>query len=164
MLTELAAAPATWSSARYAAIGIPEPEGDEFARFVTVGMSDELVARLGPLPAPTGCSTPCSPTRRPTGPPTSPPIPASAAGGRPPTRSCGRSSGVPIVSAGDIIGAFYLTDKQRAPAFTAGDEAAVVLLASHAAIAIDQARLFEDSRELALTQERAASPASCTTP
>ena len=29
-----------------------------------------------------------------------------------------------------------------------------MLLASHAAIAIDQARLFEDSRELALTQER----------
>ncbi|MDT8340658.1 MAG: tetrahydrofolate dehydrogenase/cyclohydrolase catalytic domain-containing protein, partial [Longimicrobiales bacterium] len=33
-----------------AAIGIPEPEGEEFARFVTVGMSDELIARLGPLP------------------------------------------------------------------------------------------------------------------
>ena len=63
--------------------------------------------------------------------------------------------GVPIVSAGDIIGAFYLTDKEtRARVFTAADEAAVVLLASHAAIAIDQARLFEDSRELALTQER----------
>ena len=62
--------------------------------------------------------------------------------------------GVPIVSAGDIIGAFYLTDKQGEPVFSAADEAAVVLLASHAAIAIDQARLFEDSRELALTQER----------
>ena len=62
--------------------------------------------------------------------------------------------GVPIVSAGDVIGAFYLTDKQGTGAFTAGDEAAVVLLASHAAIAIDQARLFEDSRELALVQER----------
>ena len=28
---------------------MPEPEGDEFARFVTVGMSDELIAQLGPL-------------------------------------------------------------------------------------------------------------------
>jgi signal transduction histidine kinase len=62
---------------------------------------------------------------------------------------------VPIVSAGDIIGAFYLTDKEGASGFTAGDEAAVVLLASHAAIAVDQARLFEDSRELALVGERA---------
>jgi signal transduction histidine kinase len=62
--------------------------------------------------------------------------------------------GVPIVSAGDIIGAFYLTDKLGAPGFTAADEDAVVLLASHAAIAIDQARLFEDSRELALVEER----------
>src|SRR5690606_29200628 len=63
--------------------------------------------------------------------------------------------GVPIVSAGDIVGAFYLTDKEGAPEFTPADEDAVVLLSSHAAIAIDQARLFEDSRELALVQERA---------
>jgi signal transduction histidine kinase len=62
--------------------------------------------------------------------------------------------GVPIVSTGDIIGAFYLTDKEGAVGFTAADEGAVVLLASHAAVAIDQARLFEDSRELALVQER----------
>ena len=62
--------------------------------------------------------------------------------------------GVPIVSAGDIIGAFYLTDKRGEPEFSAADESAVVLLASHAAIAIDQARLFEDSRELGLVQER----------
>jgi signal transduction histidine kinase len=62
--------------------------------------------------------------------------------------------GVPIVSAGDIIGAFYLTDKEGASGFSAADEDAAVLLASHAAIAIDQARLFEDSRELALVQER----------
>ena len=66
---------------------------------------------------------------------------------------CGRSSN-PIVSSGDVIGAFYLTDKEGAPGFSAGDEAAVVLLASHAAIAIDQARLFAISRELALVQER----------
>src|SRR5690606_7394183 len=63
--------------------------------------------------------------------------------------------GVPIVSAGDIVGAFYLTDKEDGPGFSPADEDAVVLLASHAAIAIDQARLFEDSRELALVQERA---------
>ena len=50
VLTELAEGARDLVDARYAAIGIPEPEGDEFARFVTVGMSDELVARLGPLP------------------------------------------------------------------------------------------------------------------
>ena len=50
MLHQLAASARDLVGARYAAVGIPEPEGDEFARFVTVGMSDELIARLGPLP------------------------------------------------------------------------------------------------------------------
>src|SRR5947209_10640486 len=35
--------------ARYAALGIPNDEGG-FAQFLTAGMSEELVARLGPLP------------------------------------------------------------------------------------------------------------------
>ncbi|HET6951534.1 MAG TPA: GAF domain-containing sensor histidine kinase [Acidimicrobiales bacterium] len=155
VLHELAASARDLVGATYAAIGIPEPEGDEFARFVTVGMSDDLVARLGPLPRTHGLLdamlTDPSPYR--TDDITRDP---RFRGWWPPSHPLMRSFlGVPIVSAGDIIGAFYLTDKQGGPAFTAGDEAAVVLLASHAAIAIDQARLFEDSRELALTQERA---------
>ena len=154
VLTELAAGARDLVDARYAAIGIPEPEGDEFARFVTVGMSDELVARLGPLPRTHGLLDAML----------SDPSPYRTAditqdprfrGWWPAAHPTMRSFlGVPIVSAGDVIGAFYLTDKESGPAFTAADEAAVVLLASHAAIAIDQARLFEDSRELALTQER----------
>jgi len=119
-----------------------------------VGMSDELVARLGPLPRTHGLLDAML----------SDPSPYRTAditqdprfrGWWPAAHPTMRSFlGVPIVSAGDVIGAFYLTDKVSGPAFTAADEAAVVLLASHAAIAIDQARLFEDSRELALTQER----------
>jgi GAF domain len=35
--------------ARYAALGTPDGDGG-FSRFLTAGMSDELVARLGPLP------------------------------------------------------------------------------------------------------------------
>ena len=35
--------------ARYAALGIPDGEG-AFARFITSGMSDELIAAMGPLP------------------------------------------------------------------------------------------------------------------
>jgi signal transduction histidine kinase len=154
VLTELASGARDLVGARYAAIGIPEPEGDEFARFVTVGMSDDLIARLGPLPRTHGMLdamlTDPSPYR-------TDDITRDRRfrGWWPDAHPTMRSFlGVPIVSAGDIIGAFYLTDKQGAPAFSAADEAAVVLLASHAAIAIDQARLFEDSRELALTQER----------
>ena len=50
VLHQLAASARELVGARYAAIGVPEPEGDEFAQFVTVGMSDELIAQLGPLP------------------------------------------------------------------------------------------------------------------
>ena len=35
--------------ARYAALGIPDGEG-AFARFITSGMSDELIEAMGPLP------------------------------------------------------------------------------------------------------------------
>ncbi|HEX6423342.1 MAG TPA: GAF domain-containing sensor histidine kinase [Acidimicrobiales bacterium] len=155
VLEQLAASARELVGARYAAIGIPEPEGDEFARFVTVGMSDELIARLGPLPRTHGLLDAMlvdpSPYR-------TPDITRDPRfrGWWPSAHPRMRSFlGVPIVSAGDIIGAFYLTDKEGADGFSAADEDAVVLLASHAAVAIDQARLFEDSRELALEQERA---------
>jgi signal transduction histidine kinase len=154
VLHQLAESARDLVGARYAAIGLPEPEGDEFSRFVTVGMSDELIEQLGPLPRTHGLLdamlTDPSPFRT-----------ADITQDRrfrgwwPAAHPQMRSFlGVPIVSAGDIIGAFYLTDKRGEHAFSAADESAVVLLASHAAIAIDQARLFEDSRELALVQER----------
>ena len=154
VLHRLAASARDLVGAEYAAIGLPEPEGDQFARFVTVGMSDELIARLGPLPRTHGLLDAMlrdpSPYR--TDDITRDP---RFRGWWPEAHPQMRSFlGVPIVSAGDIVGAFYLTEKLGAPGFTAADEAAVVLLASHAAIAIDQARLFEDSRELALAQER----------
>jgi signal transduction histidine kinase len=154
VLHQLAASARELVGASYAAIGIPEPEGDEFARFVTVGMSDELVGELGPLPRTHGLldAMLADPSPYRTDDITADP---RFRGWWPSAHPRMRSFlGVPIVSSGDIIGAFYLTDKRGAPSFSAGDEAAVVLLASHAAIAIDQARLFEDSRDLALAQER----------
>jgi signal transduction histidine kinase len=65
--------------------------------------------------------------------------------------------GVPIVAKGDVVGAFYLADKEPVPdaEFDDADEEAMVLLATYAAVAVDHARLFEDSRELALAAERA---------
>ncbi|HEX5945579.1 MAG TPA: GAF domain-containing sensor histidine kinase, partial [Acidimicrobiales bacterium] len=155
VLAELAARARDLVGARYAAIGIPEPDGDEFAQFITVGMSDELIAELGPLPRTHGLLDAMlvdpSPYRTPDI-TRDPRFRGWWPAAHPEMRSF---LGVPIVSAGDIVGAFYLTDKEDGPAFTSADEDAVVLLSSHAAIAIDQARLFEDSRELALVQERA---------
>jgi signal transduction histidine kinase len=62
--------------------------------------------------------------------------------------------GVPIVAKGDIIGAFYLTDKHGAGSFGEADEHIIEVLAAHAAIAIENARLFEASRELSVVEER----------
>jgi signal transduction histidine kinase len=63
--------------------------------------------------------------------------------------------GVPITSpAGAIIGAFYLTEKEDAAAFEPEDQALIELLAAHASIAITNARLYEQSRELSILSER----------
>ena len=56
--------------------------------------------------------------------------------------------------AGEVIGAFYLTDKAGADEFSEADQELIELLAAHAAIAITNARLYERSRELSILDER----------
>ena len=164
------------AGARYAALGIPDEDGTEFDQFLHAGMSDDLVAELGPLPVPTACSAPSSPTRSRSVPTTSRRTRASGAGGRTRTRQMRSFLGVPIVAKGDVIGAFYLTEKEGAPdrgdggfadrrrrspssrgrpsSFDESDERLITVLAAHAAIAIENARLFEASRELSVIEER----------
>jgi signal transduction histidine kinase len=64
--------------------------------------------------------------------------------------------GVPIVARGEVIGSFYLTEKKggRGALFTDEDEELIRTLAAHAAIAIENARLHERSRELSTIEER----------
>ena len=154
VLTRLAETARQISGATYAAIGIPEPEGDAFAAFIHVGMSDELVAEMGPLPRTHGMLDAMlhdpEPVRLPDikkdrrfrgwWPRAHPPMSSFL--------------GVPIVSEGEVVGAFYLTDKMEAAEFTDEDQAAIALLASHAAAAIETAEMFEDSRALAMSEER----------
>ena len=49
MLQRLVHAARELGGARYAALGVPDGEGG-FARFITSGMSDELITAMGPLP------------------------------------------------------------------------------------------------------------------
>jgi signal transduction histidine kinase len=141
------------AGARFAALGLPDGEGG-FRRFLTSGMSDELVASLGPLPRQHGILGAMLETR----------APYRAAdihqhprfrgwwpSGHPDMRSF---LGVPIVAPQGVIGAFYLTEKVGAPDFTNEDEELIGLLAAHAAIAIANARLYEQSRELSIVAER----------
>jgi signal transduction histidine kinase len=62
--------------------------------------------------------------------------------------------GVPIVAPEGVIGAFYLTEKEGGGAFDESDQELIELLAAHAAIAITNARLYEQSRELSVVSER----------
>ena len=62
--------------------------------------------------------------------------------------------GVPIVARDGVVGAFYLTQKIDAADFTGEDEELITLLAAHAAIAIANARLHEETRELSIVAER----------
>jgi signal transduction histidine kinase len=62
--------------------------------------------------------------------------------------------GVPIVEPDGVIGAFYLTEKVGAADFSDADEEVIGLLAAHAAIAIANARLHEQTRELSIAAER----------
>ena len=62
--------------------------------------------------------------------------------------------GVPIKAGDKPLGQIYLTDKIGAPEFTPDDEGIIEMLGTYAAVAIQNARLYDDLREhdLALTR------------
>ena len=140
--------------ARYAALGVPDEEGTGFSRFIPAGMTDDEIESLGPLPRTHGLlgAMLTDPTPFRTDDITADP---RFRGWWPATHPLMRSFlGVPIVFRGDIVGAFYLTDKTTAPTFSAEDEHLVGVLAAHAAVLIEHARLYEQSRELSVLDER----------
>lgn len=62
--------------------------------------------------------------------------------------------GVPILAGDTVLGNLYLTNKQGAAAFSAEDQKLVEMLAAHAAVAIQNARLYEQVGRLAIVEER----------
>ena len=62
--------------------------------------------------------------------------------------------GVPVTVKGRSVGNLYLTDKAGAAEFSAEDQVIVEAFARHAAIAIENARLHELDRRLAILDER----------
>ncbi|MEA2828143.1 MAG: hypothetical protein QOG43_2582 [Actinomycetota bacterium] len=153
VLQRLAAAAQALADARYAAIGVPDDDGDGFAQFIHVGMSDELVEAIGPLPKTHGLlgSMLLDPIPYRTDDVRADPRFSWWPAAHPRMRSF---LGVPIVFKGDVVGAFYLADKEGGGRFTDDDESLIGLLAAHAAIAIENARLYEKSRELSMVEER----------
>ena len=141
------------AGARYAALGIPDDTGG-FRTFLVSGMSDELVASMGPLPRTHGMLGAMLEMREPY---LTDDLHADPRfkGWWPSQHPDMRSFlGVPIAARDRVIGAFYLTEKLDGRRFGDGDRELIELLAAHAAIAITNARLYERSRELSILSER----------
>ncbi len=138
--------------ARYAALGVPDGEGG-FEQFITSGISDDQIARIGPLPRTHGMLGPMLADTRPyiTDNIQRDPRFEGWPRAHPDMRSF---LGVPMVSKGEVIGALYLTEKRGAQNFTDEDRRLIEMLAAHAAVSIENARLYERNRELSVIEER----------
>ena len=138
--------------ADYAALGIARPDG-VLEQFVTSGLSRDDRERIGPLPRGHGLLAVLVREARALR------IPDIAADPRshgfPEHHPLMRPLlGVPITVRGRVVGDLYLTDKRGAPEFSENDQAVVEMFALHAGIAIENARLHEAVRRLAVVEER----------
>jgi len=133
------------TDARYAALGVIGP-GDRIVEFITHGVSEKERAAIGPIPVGRGILGLLIKDPRPlrladlSHHPQSSGFPAN----HPPMRSF---LGAPVTARGRVFGNIYLTEKRGADEFTTEDEESLLVLATHAGIAIENARLYEDSRQ-----------------
>jgi signal transduction histidine kinase len=132
------------TDARYGALGVVASDG-RLLDFITTGITPEQRQAIGPLPVGKGILgvliRDAKPLRlerisndaRHVGFPRNHPPMASFLG-------------APVIARGKVFGNIYLTEKQGAAEFDAEDEAAVLVLATHAGVAIENARLYEETR------------------
>jgi signal transduction histidine kinase len=138
--------------ARFAALGIPDERGST-ERFITSGISDDIRRAIGQPPRGHGLLgviiredrpmrvTDIAADPRSVGfPPHHPPMTTFL--------------GVPVRVEGRVIGNLYLTDKKGGEPFSEDDEHLVESFARHAGLAIHNARMHEELRQLAVLQER----------
>lgn len=133
--------------ARYAALGVLAPDGTSLTEFVTSGISLAERERIGALPTGHGLLGLVIREARPI---------RTADIGRhahrsgfprhhPPMKSF---LGVPIRGPDRVFGNLYLTEKVGAVEFTTEDQTIAVLLAAHAAVAVENARLNDETQRL----------------
>ena len=139
--------------AAYGALGVLGPDR-RISRFITTGLSDEQREQLGDLPTGRGILGVLIDESRPLRLTDLSDDPRSA--GFPPNHPPMRSFlGVPVAGRGAVYGNLYLTEAPDG-AFTEEDERVAVLLAGMAAVAIENARLYQDATEQAEQARRAA--------
>ncbi|MGI8457653.1 MAG: GAF domain-containing protein [Propionibacteriaceae bacterium] len=132
------------AGARYAALGVIGPDG-LLEEFVHSGMDPQTVARIGHLPTGKGVLGTLIADPQPlrlgciADDPRSSGFPAH----HPPMRTF---LGVPIRSRDTVFGNLYLTDRIDGQDFSEQDESLVLALAATAGVAVENARLYGDSR------------------
>jgi signal transduction histidine kinase len=143
VLERIVEAAAHVTGARYAALGVIDPTGSGLERFVTYGMEPEVQTQIGDPPHGRGILGVLINDARPlrlhdlSEDPRSVGFPP----GHPPMRSF---LGAPILLRNVAYGNLYLTEKEGGD-FTDNDEELVTLLAAQAAVAVENARLYESA-------------------
>ena len=140
------------SHAKYGALGVINSEGnvEEFLHF---GMDSEVVASMSHPPRGRGILGLLIAHPHPVRLDDLSQHPASFGfpEGHPPMKSF---LGVPIRVRGVVFGNLYLTEKQGAPAFTQEDEDMVTMLAAAAGLAIENAKVSNQTQQIALYEDR----------
>ncbi len=140
------------AGATYGALGVLGSDR-RIERFITTGLSREERHRIGDPPTGHGILGLLIEHQEPIRLPDLTKDPRSY--GFPPNHPPMHSLlGAPVRALGRIFGNIYLTDKRDAAAFSDDDEAALVVLATQAGVAIDNARLYEDAQHAQLERRR----------
>ena len=130
--------------AQYGALGVLDADGN-LADFVHVGVDPAVAEKIGDLPEGRGILGLL--TEHPV------PIRLERIADHPKTVGFPANHpametflGVPVRVRGEVFGNLYLTEKRGGQSFTSEDERTVMALAAAAAVAIENARLYEKSR------------------
>ena len=144
LLQRIVETAAQLTAARYAALGVIDKSGQALERFLTTGIDADTYAAIGDLPRGRGILGVLIREAK----------PLRLHDLTTDQRSVGFPRhhpemkaflGVPILLRGVAYGNLYLTEKQAGEDFTEEDEELAQLLAAQAAVAIENARLYESS-------------------
>jgi signal transduction histidine kinase len=145
VLRGIVQAAAVLVDARYAALGVIGPDGRRLSDFYTVGVTDDQIAEIGNFPEGHGILGEL--IRHPEPLRLAKLSEHAASYGFPPHHPpMNTFVGVPIRVREQIFGNLYLTEKRGGAQFDEEDESVLATLAVAAGVAIDNARLYEESR------------------
>lgn len=144
LLQRIVETAAELTDARYAALGVVHPSGRGLERFLTTGIDAKTYAAIGEIPQGRGILGVVMRETKPLRLHDIADDPRSV--GLPPNHPPMHTFlGAPILLRGVAFGNLYLSEKRNGGDFTEDDEDLIRLLAAQAAVAIENARLYESS-------------------